>query len=161
MTKSKAIRIIKELMGKHGEDFRLFVFYDYYLKKLDEAKDDVKGGTMNFFVTEKRYSVRDYTLKDLLSDCEDTMKDLTEVPDMEYVWTSRPISFGMAIRQMEKNPGYFKNEFYPVVNHISMGNYQKFCDENREALKKVSEERRRLIGVAMGIGRAFNQDLFY
>ena len=67
MTKSKALKIIKNLLDSNEdmETFVLFKFYDKYKYDLDEIKSRSEKSNQNFFISDEKYITYHFILSDL------------------------------------------------------------------------------------------------
>jgi len=67
MTKSKALKIIKNLLDSDEdmETFVLFKFYDKYKYDLDEIKSRSEKSNQNFFISDEKYITYHFILSDL------------------------------------------------------------------------------------------------
>ena len=67
MTKSKALKIIKNLLDSNEDmnTFVLFKFYDKYKYDLDEIKSRSEKSNQNFFISDEKYITYHFILSDL------------------------------------------------------------------------------------------------
>lgn len=143
MTKSKAIKIIKELIEKYGNDYVLYNICDEFKYQLRTTDDDIHNTGIRRFREE--FIRARYTLSSLLSD----IQECGSLSDKATICTQSVNSIGQYVRQCLSNLEWFKHQ--PVVSgrfDDSKKEFEAFVsDENNAMLiKKHKDKMRRLLG---------------
>lgn len=156
MTKSKALKIIQELIEKYGSDRVLYKICDEYKFQLRTTEDDIhKTGLRRF---REDYIRVYYTLSSLLTD----IQDCESLSGKAAISTTSMNSIGQYVRQCDSNIEWFKCQ--PVVLgsfEDSKKEYDEFVSDetNAKLIKKHHEKMRRLFGNMVIAGSALTQGI--
>ena len=146
MTKTKALKIIQTLIANYGKDYVLFNICDEYLFKLVTTKNDISNGGVRYYRDEKQFIRGTYTLESLLTDIENckSLSDFSSLP-IEQMKT-----IAQYVRQCDNNIDFFKGKSpVSVTFEDSKRKYEKFTDDNAEAIKKYNAKvKKQFYGLA-------------
>lgn len=143
MTKTKALKILNQLIEAYGKDHVLYKFFDKYLYEIDYLKERIDEKHHCYvFPDEKKYHVASCTLQDLYTLVEHCEKLTDEFPLLDNICLID------IIRQCNKNIDVFKTySSFPVIKEESQKAFFKFCKENEESLKKYRENIRQILNM--------------
>lgn len=163
MTKSKAIKIIKALIGKYGKDYVLFRFYDKKRYELEDWKRELHIEGADPCRESEGYERARFTLEDLdlIADNEYTKLSDDITIQSAYLKELGLQSIGSVIRQCESNMDYFKLlSIMPLLYVDSAMELKKFEDEHKKEIADIRETRRRTLGMFSSIGRMYTPLMF-
>ena len=146
MTKTKALKIIQTLIANYGKDYVLFNICDEYLFKFVTTKNDIENGGVRYYRDEKQFIRGAYTLESLLTDIENckSLSDYSSLP-IEQIKT-----IAQYVRQCDNRIDFFKGQSpVSVTFEDSKRKYEKFTDDNAEAIKKYNAKvKKQFYGLA-------------
>lgn len=146
MTKTKALKIIQTLIANYGKDYVLFNICDEYLFKFVTTKNDIENGGVRYYRDEKQFIRGAYTLASLLTDIENckSLSDYSSLP-IEQMNT-----IAQYVRQCDNRIDFFKGKGpVSVTFEDSKRKYEKFTDDNAEAIKKYNQKvKKQFYGLA-------------